>query len=211
MDSRWILKGLVESVLVVGSILLALALDEWAQDQEYAELADQSLGIFEREISQNRARLEDAAPYHMGIRDLLGQMRALPESRMDVASILEGLHPPVLLNTAWETALATGALTHMEFEVVSALSLTYSIQESFASRTRVERPPLSSSSTLTAREVSEQLEAAYDYVSALSQDESELLAVYDQALEMIALHRTPGHVDEVPDSAASQDGEPPGG
>ena len=75
MGSNWILEGIVESVFVVASILLALAVDEWAQDQENAELADQSLAIFEREISQNRARLDDQIPHHTGIRDFLSGMR----------------------------------------------------------------------------------------------------------------------------------------
>ena len=204
MDAKWILKGLVESLFVVGSILLALAVDEWAQNREYAELADQSLGIFEREIRQNRARLEDAAPYHQGIRDLLGQMRELPEARMDIRSVMEGLTPPVLLNTAWETSLATGALTHMEFEVVSALSLTYSIQEGFANRTRLERPRFSAPESLSAQESREQVEEAYDYVSALARDESELLSVFDQALELIATHRMLDHMDEAADSTAGE-------
>ena len=39
------------------------------------------------------------------------------------------------------------------------------------------------------------MEAAYDYVAALVQDEAELIAVYDQALELIATHRDPDHVD----------------
>lgn len=210
MDAKWILKGLVESLFVVGSILLALAVDEWAQNREYAELADQSLGIFEREIRQNRARLEDAAPYHQGIRDLLGQMRELPEARMDIRSVMEGLTPPVLLNTAWETSLATGALTHMQFEVVSALSLTYSIQEGFANRTRLERPRFSAPESLSAQESREQVEEAYDYVSALARDESELLSVFDQALELIATHRMPDPTDEAPDSTGGVSTGAPG-
>lgn len=204
MDSRWILRGLVESVFVVASILLALAVDEWAQNKEYAELANQSLGIFEREIRQNKARLEDAAPYHMGIRDLLSQMRSMPESRMEIGSIMEGLNPPVLLNTAWETALATGALTHMDFEVVSALSLTYSIQDDFQNRSRSDRPRFTSSQGLAPGQARAQVDEAYEYVSGLSQDESQLIAVYDQALEMVALHRTPGHVDGVRDSSSAE-------
>jgi len=132
MEFKWIVKGLVESIFVVGSILMALAVDQWSQDRDFAELADQSLGIFEREILQNQARVEDVAPYHQGIRDILAQMRQLPDRGMDLRNIMEGLTPPVLLNTAWETSLATGALTHMDFEVVSALSLTYSIQDSRA-------------------------------------------------------------------------------
>lgn len=204
MDTRWILKGIVESAFVVGSILLALAVDEWAQDQEYAELADQSLGIFEREILQNRARIDDAVPYHTGIRDFLGGMRVETSAPTDVVSIMEGLTPPVLLNTAWETALATGALTHMEFEVVSALSLTYSIQETFEDRARVDRPRLSPSDATTPDASRARVEEAYDYVAALVRDEAELITVYDQALELIAVHRDPDHEDAAPDSAAGR-------
>ena len=189
MELKWIIKGLVESVFVVGSILMALAVDEWSQNRDFAELADQSLGIFEREITQNRARMEDVAPYHQGIRDLLAQMRMMPEGSMDVRSIMEGLTPPVLLSTAWETALATGALTHMDFEVVSALSLTYSIQESFEDRSRLERPRFSSPESLTHIQALDQLDEGYEYLAALSRDESELLTVFHQALELIRSHR----------------------
>lgn len=196
MDTRWILKGIVESVLVVASILLALAVDEWAQNREYADLADQSLGIFEREIRQNRARIDDAIPYHTGIRDFLGAMRVETSAPSDLASIMEGLTAPVLLNTAWETALATGALTHMEFEVVSALSLTYSIQEGFDNRARLDRPRITATEQTSTVEREARIEEAYDYVSALVRDEAELVTVYDQAIELIALHRQPGHQDD---------------
>lgn len=189
MELKWLLKGLVESVFVVGSILMALAVDEWSQNREYAELADQSLGIFEREILQNQARLADVAPYHQGIRDLLGQMRLVTDP-VDLRSIMEGLDPPVLLSTAWETALATGALTHMEFEVVSALSLTYSIQEGFSDRTRLERPRFSPPNTLTQFQNRQQVDEAFQYVAGLSRDESELLSVFGQALEMIRERRS---------------------
>ena len=166
MELKWIVKGLVESLLVMGSILVALAVDEWAQNREYAELADQSLVIFQREIVQNRARLEDAAPYHQGIRDLLSQMRLDPEASTDIRSIMEGLEAPVLLNTAWETALATGALTHMGFEVVSVLSLTYSIQEAFENRSRLDKPRFSGSEGLTLTQNRSQVEEAHEYVAA---------------------------------------------
>lgn len=201
MDTRWILKGIVESVFVVGSILLALAVDEWAQDQEYAELADQSLGIFEREIRRNRESVIDGMPYHTGIRDFLGGMRVETSAPAELASIMEGLTPPVLLNTAWETSLATGALTHMEFEVVSALSLTYSIQETFSDRARANRPRLSAGDGMTPAEAAARVEDAYDYVAAMVQDEAELISVYDQALELIARHRDPDHEDPPRDTS----------
>jgi hypothetical protein len=55
---------LVESVLVVGSILLALGLDEWNEDREFQDLAGRSLVNFEREIQQNLLRLEDVTLFH---------------------------------------------------------------------------------------------------------------------------------------------------
>ena len=102
---------------------------------------------------------------------------------------MEGLEPPVLLNTAWETALATGALTHMEFEVVSALSLTYSFQEGFTTRSRADRPRIGGSENQSAQQVDEQVRAAHDYMSALTSDEAELLTIFHQALEVVEQHR----------------------
>jgi len=203
MDFKWLFKGFVESIFVVASILLALAVDEWSQNRDFAELADQSLGIFESEIQQNRLRLADLTPYHQGIRDLLGRMNAMPPQDVDIRSIMEGLQTPVLLNAAWETALATGALNHMDFEVVSALSLTYSIQDVFQTQSRTERPRFVGPEGLSDARMIEQLDEAYEYVTSLTRNESELVAVFDQALTMIHEHRGEGHVDA---AVAGQDG-----
>jgi hypothetical protein len=190
--SEWLVRGLVESFFVVGSILLALALDEWAENRNFDELADQSLGIFEQEILQNRNRVEDGLPYHQGIRDVLGQMLLTPPPTIDLRSIMEGLEAPVLLSTAWETALATGALTHMDFEAVRVLSLTYSIQEGFTTRSRSERPRFGSMEGLTRVAIAEQVQDAYDYVAALTRDEAELMTVFGQALELLGSYREAG-------------------
>jgi hypothetical protein len=193
--AEWLVRGLVESVFVVGSILLALAVDEWSENRDFTELADQSLGIFEQEILQNRNRVEDGLPYHQGIRDLLGQMLLTPPPIVDLRSIMEGLEAPVLLSTAWETALATGALTHMDFEVVRALSLTYSIQEGFTARSRSDRPRFGGMDGLNPSEVAEQVQDAYDYVADLTRDEAELVTVFGQALELVGSHRDHGPPD----------------
>ncbi len=185
VKTEWLVRGAVESVFVVGSILLALAVDEWAENRDFAELADQSLGIFEQELVQNRDRVEDGLPYHQGIRDILGQMVATPPPVIDLRRIMEGLETPVLLNTAWETALATGALTHMDFDVVRALSLTYSIQEGFTSRSRSDRPRIGTGEEMSPADFTAQVQQAYDYVAALTRDEAELLTVYQQALQLV--------------------------
>jgi len=205
MDPKWILKGLVESVFVVASILMALAVDEWEQNKDFQDLASQSLAIFEREIRQNRARLADATPYHTGVRDFLGNMRQLPDPPMDVRDVMEGVSPPVLVNTAWETALATGALTHMDFEIVSGLSLTYSIQEGFEDSSRLDRPRFTNSDTMS-RDPRLQVQQAYDYVLALVRDEDNLLSVFDQALEMIEKYRNGESLSTISDSSKAKVG-----
>ncbi len=175
----------MESVLVVVSILLALAVDEWREERGFAELADQSLGIFEREIRQNQARLEDAVPFHNGIRDLLGQAMDQEGASMDLRSIMEGVEIPVILNTAWQTALATGALTHMDVETVSALSLTYSIQDRFIATSGRDRPHLLNADDMTRTALHEGMHEAYDYMTVLTRGEAELLTVYGEALALI--------------------------
>ena len=47
---EWILRALAESTIIVVSIILALAVDEWRDDRQNQELAAQSLMIFEQEI-----------------------------------------------------------------------------------------------------------------------------------------------------------------
>ncbi|HKJ02807.1 MAG TPA: hypothetical protein VJ997_10140 [Longimicrobiales bacterium] len=186
---EWVAQALVESFFVVMSILLALAVDQWSENRQYAEVADQSLGIFEQEIRLNQSRLEDVAPFHMGIRDLLGQAMDAPDASMDLRSIMEGIELPVTLNTAWETALATGALTHMDVSTVSALSLTYSMQERFLASSGRDRPRIPSIVDRADPLVHERMHEAHDYMVSLTRGEAELMTVYREALLMISQNR----------------------
>lgn len=204
IKTEWFVRGLVESIFVVGSILSALAVDEWQENRGFAELADQSLGIFEQEIIQNRDRVADGLPYHQGISDILGQMIATPPPVIDLRRIMEGFETPVLLNTAWETALATGALTHMDFEVVRALSLTYSIQEGFAARSVANRPRIGVGEDMTPQQVRERVREAHEYMVGLTRDEYELQSVYDQALTLVAQHRGNARSEEPQPATAAR-------
>lgn len=185
---EWVVRATIESALIVGSILLALAVDEWRDDRQHQELAGQALESFAREIRQNRVRVEDAAPYHRGLQQVMARM-AHGEggtSAADLRSVVEGLEPTVLLNTAWETALATGALNYMSYETVSALSLTYSLQERFEEFSRSGMPDLNSLANVSDDELRVGIQRALSYVQELSQREQELIGIYGQALQHIA-------------------------
>lgn len=192
---EWILRATFESMLIIVSIVAALAVDEWRQGRQNQELATQSLAVFEREIRQNMARLDDVAPYHAGMRDVVARMAAEEAAGADLRSIMEGLEPTVLLNTAWETALATGALTYMDFEVVSALSLTYSLQRRFAEESRSHLPDISVVPGGSPAMLDDRITAARSYLEDLTRDEQQLRGVYAEALQMIGSRLT----EEFPD------------
>ena len=196
------LRVVIESFFIVLSILAALAVDNWSEAKRHQELAHQSLRIFERELRQNLARIEDVAPYHSGLRSVVAEAMANPGQAPDMRSIVEGLKPTVLLNTAWQTALATGALTHIDVETVSALSLTYSIQERFREHARSALPRISIAGELPPDEMERTVYQTYAYLNDLVAGEQELRGVYEQAIEMIRNSiRGPAGEEGVRDSA----------
>jgi hypothetical protein len=194
----WISRVLVESVLVVGSILLALAVDEWSEEQDFQDLATLSLLNFEREIQQNRLRLEDVTPFHVGLRDLLTNMDAggTEVSATTIRNILEGFQPALLVSTAWETAVATGALGYMDYDVVAGLSLTYNLQERLVTLNQSGLNDLLVSG-FRGGEGDLLVYTANRYMRELTEAEQGLQGVYDLVLGLIA-----ETIRERPDTAA---------
>ena len=183
----WISRVLVESLLVVGSILLALALDEWNEGQDYQDLATLSLVNFEQEIQQNRLRLEDVTPFHGGLRDVLANLDAggAAVSTTTIRNILEGFQPALLVRTAWETAVATGALGYMDYDVVAGLSRTYNLQEQLTSLSRSGMNDLLMGA-FRSGEADFLIYTANRYVRELTEAEQGLQVVYDLVLGLIA-------------------------
>ncbi|HEX6306557.1 MAG TPA: hypothetical protein VFZ69_00140 [Longimicrobiales bacterium] len=180
---EWLLRVSVESLLIVMSILLALAVDEWQEGRDYQELAQHSLQVFASEIEQNLAVLNEIVPYHLGLRDVVSDMAAEPERVTDVHSILEGLEPTVLQNTAWETALATGAFRYIDVATVSKLSRMYSLQQRY--QATQGRPELYVTSATLPEQKLEQMQHALMYLNDLVRAEQQLLGVYLLALEEV--------------------------
>ena len=189
---------LVESLLVVGSILLALALDEWNEDLEFQDLADRSLVNFQREIAQNRLRLEDVTLFHMGLRDVLANMydSGEPVPATTIRNIMDGFQPAILVSTAWETAVATGALGYMDYDVVAGLSLTYNLQERLVTLNRSGLNDLLVGG-LRSGESELLVYTANRYMRELTSEEQALQGVYELVLGLIA-----ETIGESPDSTA---------
>jgi hypothetical protein len=182
----WLPRMLIEALVVVGSILFALAVDEWNQGKDFDELAQRSLVAFDREIRQNLVRLEDATPFHLGLRDVLDNMGTAesPASMHTFRDIIDGFAPTILVSTAWETGVATGALNHMDYDVVAALSLTYGIQERLGELNRSGMSELVRGRS-EAGDMEMLLYAASRYLRDLAEEEQQLRIAYVQVLELL--------------------------
>jgi hypothetical protein len=182
-----ITRMLVESLLVVGSILFALAVDEWSEEREYEELAERSLVNFDREIKQNRVRLDDVTLFHGGLRDVLSNMNASPSPvpATTIRNIMDGFQPAILVNTAWETAVATGALSYMDYDVVAGLSLTYGLQERLVAMSQSGLNDLLVEG-FRGGDTELLIYSANRYMRELTESEQRLTGVYDLVLGLIA-------------------------
>ncbi len=185
--SEWLPRVLAESVLIVLSILVALYLDEWRDDQQDAENIEHALANFVSEIQQNRARVEDVAPFNKGLQHVLSrrqEVRAIESVAMFV-NIIESYSPVVLQSTAWETAIATGALAKMDYNLVSALSLTYSMQNRYQQVSRSGMVEMTSPQNLSEDKLNLAVYNAIRYLKNITSMETELGVVYSEAESVI--------------------------
>jgi hypothetical protein len=187
--SEWLPRALVESVLIVVSILLALGLDEWQEDQEIQELIDRSITNFVNEVTQNRSRIEDVSAYHQGVQQILKQRSSNGGLKsIDFRNIMEALQPIVLTSSAWQTAVATGALGRMDFELVSALTLTYNTQLRFDDNYRSVLRTLLTPNSMQQQNLELTTYNASRFIADVTAAESELSVYYEQTLNILQQH-----------------------
>jgi hypothetical protein len=205
----WISQVLLESSMIVFSILLALWVNDWQQDQQNEKLTAQSLVNFLKEIQRNEAWLEDVAPFHQGLATALKQQIGANtiRSRAELLDMVgpDGVRPPDLLDTAWQTAIATGALTHMDYTTVSALSLTYSQQARFREDVRARLPNALRTGDVRDEDAPAAARSVELYLEDVTGNEEQLRAVYAEAAVVIreTLKKTdPEALESIPPAAA---------
>jgi hypothetical protein len=180
---------IVQSIAVTLSILLALWVDQWKQRRAARDLATESMSNFVTEIRQNEARLDDILPYHEGIRSMLAQVDSAhsihTQAEFQSTIGVDGLRPPSLLQTAWQTAVATGALTHLDYETVAALSLTYTLQDRFREDSRAGFQRILQTSDFRPGGADVAVHSADTYLREVVNSENDLRATYAQAEEVL--------------------------
>jgi hypothetical protein len=167
--------------------MVALALDEWREDRQDAETVRQALLNFNSEIEQNKARIDDAAPFNRGLYNVLRNRYAEDDIATvdEFVNMAESYTPVVLQATAWETALATGSLAKMDYHLVSALSLTYNLQNRYQLATGSGMDALMNPQNLTPEQINLAIFNAVRYLDDSTSMEAELAAVYSEASAVI--------------------------
>lgn len=130
-----------ESLLIVLSVLVGLALNDWREHRRERELATMAMANFRREIAENLDTLERVHPKHVAMQQRLADIVADPPSRGTAFDVFlaelprGGLDTPPLRDAAWETASSTGALRLLDYETAALLSETYLVQRSTIQQT----------------------------------------------------------------------------
>lgn len=192
---EWLGKALFESALIIFSILFALWVNDWKEERDHRNLAQQALANFEREILNNQATVKRQLEYHQRLQESLravlenpGRIRTLEQLWQETQ--WKGLSPPVFLDTAWQTAVATRALTYLDYQTVSVLSEIYSTQKVMDKLVELFLP-----SFLASGVSDHQVLDAARQVSRILLDftvqEKLLLTVYDRALQQIRKEKRP--------------------
>jgi len=185
--STWLPQVIIESVLIVVSILVALGLDEWREKREDEEFVRTALSNFLIEVRQNKNRVEDAAPFNKGLRQVLSQHYVNEDITTvdEFVNMVEIYSPAALQSTAWDTALATGSLAKMEYNLVTALSLTYGLQSRYDSTTHSGMSDLTSPQHLSEDNLKLAVYNSIRYLDEVTSMETELGIIYVEAALII--------------------------
>lgn len=191
---EWLGKAVFEAALITFSILFALWVDDWKEERDHRDLAQQALANFEREILDNQARVKKQLEYHLRLQGSLravlqnpDPIRTLEQTRQEIQ--FRGLAPPIFFDTAWQTAVATQALTYLDYETVSALSSIYSLQNIF---NKVAESALSGlMSNISQQQPMNAVQQVYMTMGDFTGLEKQLLQTYDLALKQIRKKKRP--------------------
>jgi hypothetical protein len=176
----WLLKIVLEVVLISIGVFLALMAEQWREHARDRELAQASLRGFRSEILRNRKAVEDVKDYHSGLLKELRAYYATEAKKRTAENIqIRGLQPVFFEQTAWDLALATQALAHIDPELALGLSRAYGLQRTSLEMTR------GIMQAIYLRPLEENFEGLLWYYGDIVLWEPQLLRMYDELVPQI--------------------------
>jgi hypothetical protein len=134
-DRSWLSQLIIQPLMIVLSILAALAVNQWQESRARTQRVDHALNDFVIEIRANREllRSDKYLPHHRRLR--LEYAQIVKGEIADKNSFFAtGVHPTPLRDSAWRVLSGTAVLMDLKPEIVLALSDIYHAQDSLEKR-----------------------------------------------------------------------------
>jgi hypothetical protein len=127
-------KLALEVVLIASGVFLGLAGEQWRETQHEHELARAALRRFRIEVTANRKGVVENRDYHATLKSDLGAwLNADTATRPTVQLHMDRSLAPVFFeHSAWDLALATQSLAHIDDDLAFDLARLYTAQQTFS-------------------------------------------------------------------------------
>jgi type II secretory pathway pseudopilin PulG len=177
---------LVESALIVFSILLALAVNSYVDARKDRRLTERALRGIRDELASNLKAIRDFRAYH----DTLAQETAAVDAAHQATSYASfrahapawrGFHNPVLDGTAWQSALTLGTVANMGYDTVRVLSSAYDFQAKVDQYTAASIPTFDFADAVMPSTI----RRMYVFIETMGIQEDTLASRYVQALKLL--------------------------
>jgi len=130
---HWLPRVLLESVLIVFSVLFALGMDEWRMERARAEQAAVALQGIRAELAQNLESVQNARANHLAMRDSLRLYVALRQNPPPEIYLQGIFNPAPTQAVAWESARDIGSTAELPHSLVLELARVYDRQAGYRS------------------------------------------------------------------------------
>jgi hypothetical protein len=120
---------LLEMAMIVFSVLLALSLDSWREHRKERSLAREALLAIGAEIETDLDGIEKQRPAQERLAADLEQSVRQFKAGHTPDTPMVALHPAAFTSAAWNSAISTQAVAHMDLSTVQALSRFYDAQK----------------------------------------------------------------------------------
>lgn len=129
---KWLPQVLVQSALIVFSVLLALALAEWREGRRQAGRVDVAVEAIRAELLSNRRAVERTLLFHRATHDTLAGFAAAGQHPPRRIYYDRGMFKPApVVATAWESARGNGVTNSLPYDLVLTLSAIYASQRKY--------------------------------------------------------------------------------
>ncbi|MDB5988511.1 MAG: hypothetical protein JWR16_3564 [Nevskia sp.] len=175
---------LFEMLLLVASVLLAFAVNDWSNARERQKLALRVLEDLQREISLNQHAIGDALSYHeqtgKSLRAAREQIAA--GGAWDYPPEFEGLREILFQRAAFDSAMLSQTLPHLSVNTLAAVAALYTQQDQYTQNLH-----LYAAATLQSdnKDALRDLRLTENCLKQMARDERQLLPLMQTALTAV--------------------------